>query len=227
MQAGTQALKGGRVAVRKMVFLAMLATIAFVVMLVGRVPVVMFLKYDPKDVIIAFGGLLFGPMSAFIVSLTVSLVEMFTVSDTGPIGLMMNILSTCAFACTASFIYKRDRSMKGAVTGLVSGVILMVAVMLLWNYLIAPFYMHVSREEVAALLIPAFLPFNVIKGGLNATLTLLIYKPLVKALRGSGLLPAREGEQDAPRGASAGVMIFSAVIFASCVLVILVMRGVI
>ena len=36
-----------------------------------------FLKYEPKDVIIALGGFIFGPVEAFLISLAVSIVEMF------------------------------------------------------------------------------------------------------------------------------------------------------
>lgn len=213
---------------RKLTMLAALSTIAYVLMVVGRIPIVLFLKYDPKDVIITFGGFLFGPLSAFLISLVVSFVEMFTVSDTGFIGLIMNVLSTCSFACTAAFFYKRRQTLRSAVIGLVAGVALTVAVMMLWNYLITPLYMHVSREDVAALLIPAFLPFNLIKGGLNATLTLLLYKPLVKALRGANLLPPREtAPAQASSKASMGVMLVSALVLITCLLVILVFRGVI
>ena len=53
----------------------------------------------------------------------------------------------------------------------------MAAVMLLWNYLIAPIYMGMPREAVAELLLPAFLPFNLIKGSINTAVTLLLYKP--------------------------------------------------
>ena len=59
----------------------------------------------------------------------------------------------------------------------------MAAVMLIWNYLVAPIYMGYPREAVAKLLIPAFLPFNLIKGGLNAAFTMLLYKPVVTVLR--------------------------------------------
>jgi riboflavin transporter FmnP len=59
----------------------------------------------------------------------------------------------------------------------------MVPVMLLWNYFIAPIYMGYPREAVVELLIPVFLPFNLIKGGLNAAVTLLLYKPVLTAWR--------------------------------------------
>lgn len=58
----------------------------------------------------------------------------------------------------------------------------MVLVMMLWNYLVAPLYMGIPREEVVKLLLPAFLPFNLIKGGLNAAITMLLYKPVVSVL---------------------------------------------
>ena len=54
--------------------------------------------------------------------------------------------------------------------------------MMLWNWLLTPLYMGVPREEVVKLLLPAFLPFNFIKGGLNAAITILLYKPALSAL---------------------------------------------
>lgn len=213
---------------RKITMIAVLSAIAYVVMVVGRIPVVMFLKYDPKDVIITIGGLIYGPLSAFIISLVVSFVEMITVSDTGPIGFIMNLLSSCAFACTAAVIYKRKKTIKSAMIGLVSGFLLATVAMLLWNYLITPLYMGYPREAVAAMLLPVFLPFNLLKWGINAALTMLLYKPLVKALRASNLIPTRE-EQEI-RGESKkltmGVLLVSAAILITCILVILVWQGV-
>ena len=55
--------------------------------------------------------------------------------------------------------------------------------MMLWNYLVAPLYMGMPREDIAALLLPAFLPFNLIKGGLNAAITMLLYKPVFLPLQ--------------------------------------------
>ncbi|SOY30602.1 hypothetical protein AMURIS_03333 [Acetatifactor muris] len=60
--------------------------------------------------------------------------------------------------------------------------------MLFWNYLITPVYMGYPREAVAELLIPVFLPFNLMKGGLNAAFTMILYKPVVTAFRCAHLL---------------------------------------
>jgi len=209
---------------KKLCILAMLSALAFVVMAVGRIPVVLFLKYDPKDVVITIGGFLFGPLAAFAVTVVVSFVEMVTVSDNGLIGLLMNIIAGCSFACTASFIYKKKRNLKGAVIGLVAACLFTTAVMLLWNFIITPLYMHVPREKVVELLVPAFLPFNLLKGGLNAALTMLLYKPVKAALQASRLLPPLEEPGD-KRKISLGVIIVSLVVLATCVLLVLVMQG--
>ena len=188
---------------KRITTIAMLCALAYVVMAVGRVPVVLFLKYDPKDVVITLGGLIWGPMTACLVSVLVSVLEMFTVSDTGILGCIMNILSTCAFACTASAIYRKKRTLAGAVAGLAAGCAVMVSAMLLWNYLITPIYQGLPREAVAAMLVPVFLPFNLVKGGMNMAATLLLYKPVVTALRRANLIPASEHSQ--PRRSSAVV----------------------
>ena len=46
---------------KKLTTIAMLCTITYVVMAVGRIPVVLFLKYDPSDVIVALSGFIWGP----------------------------------------------------------------------------------------------------------------------------------------------------------------------
>ena len=204
--------------------IAMLSAIAFLVMAVARfsvVPAAPFLKYDPKDVIIALGGLIWGPLTSFAVSFIVSVIEMLTVSDSGPIGCVMNIVSTCSFACTAAFIYKKMRTLKGAVIGLAVGSLTMVCVMLLWNYLLTPIYMGTPREVVASMLLPAFLPFNSLKAGLNAAFTFLLYKPIVTALRKSGYISMSEKKSEKK---PIGFMILAAAIIITCILIILSMN---
>lgn len=208
--------------VKKMVSLAMLAAIAYLIVSLVRIPVVLFLKYEPKDVIITIGGFLFGPMASFIVSAVVSLLEMVTISETGFIGCIMNLLSTCTFACTAALVYKKWHTLKGAIAGLALGSVLMVGAMLLWNWLVTPWYMGADRATVEGLLLPAFLPFNLLKAGLNSALTLSLYKPLVTTLRKIGLV---EAHPDSGKGSKAGVYIFAAALLITCILLLLVFQG--
>lgn len=211
--------------IKKMTMIAMISAIAYVVMVAIRIPVVMFLKYEPKDIIIVIGAFIYGPMAAFTSSLLVSFVEFLTVSDTGVIGLLMNVISTCSFACTAALVYKLRKSIKGAVLGLVTGTVVMCGMMLMWNYLITPLYMGVSRAEVVPLLLPAILPFNLLKGTLNTVITLLIYKPVVRALRRAGLIS--KGETATSERRNIIVMISALLILVVCIVVIFAFRGII
>ena len=214
---------------KQMVTMAMMAALAYLLMVVIRIPIVSFLKYEPKDVVITIGGFIFGPVSAFLISLIVSIVEMFTVSETGWIGAVMNLVSTCSFACTAALVYKKKHTLKGAVLGLVLGVVAMVIVMLLWNYLLTPIYMGYPREAVAAMLPTVFLPFNLLKGGLNAAITMLLYKPVVISLRKARLIPESSSSTHAEGGhkISTGVMLAAAAVLVTCILLALALAGVI
>ena len=209
---------------KKLTTVAMLCAITYVVMAVGRIPIVLFLKYDPSDVIVTLGGFIWGPMTSCIVSVVVAVIEMITVSETGILGCIMNIVQTLSFACTAAVIYKKKHTLSGAVIGLVSGWIISVFVMLLWNYLVTPLYMGYSREVVAEMLLPVFLPFNLLKGGLNASITFLLYKPVITALRKSGYVSSVE---NVTRSKHIGLILLAFLIIITCVLFILSMNEII
>ena len=210
---------------RKITTIGMLCAVTYVIMAVGQIPVVMFLKYDPSDVIVTLGGLIWGPMTSCIVSVVVASVEMVTVSSTGILGCIMNIVQTVSFACTASAIYRKKRTMSGAVIGLSAGCITSVLLMMLWNYLITPLYMGYSREAVAELLLPVFLPFNLLKSVLNAALTFVLYKPVITALRKGGY--AAMPEKESRRQKRNGMTLLAVLLIVTCVLIILAMNGMI
>ena len=181
---------------KKITAMGMFAALAYVVMLICKMLPPMFsafpfLSYDAKDVVIVVGGFVYGPIAAFMISLVVSVIEMLTVSDTNIIGCLMNVAAACAFACPASVVYSKVRSAKGAGIALTVGVICSVATMLILNYALTPLYMKIPRSTVVSLLVPAILPFNAIKYVLNASITLIIYKPFVKILRRTNLIEQR------------------------------------
>ena len=210
-----------------MAAVAMFSAVSFVAVLVSKVipNVAGFLSYEPKDAVIVIAGLLYGPLTSVLISLIVSFIEMITISSTGPYGFLMNVVSTCAFAVPAAWYYQKHRTQKDAVIGLVIGVLTMAAAMLLWNYIITPFYMGVPRATVAGMLMTVFLPFNLVKGGINAGLTLLLYKPVVNALRAAGLAqPSSSGK--AKGNFSAGFTLFAVAVLATFILLFLVMIGV-
>ena len=93
---------------RKLTATGMLCALAYVAVLVGRIPLVLFLKYDPKDVVIVIGGFIFGPLTSLAVSLIVSVVQMVTISANGILGCMMNVISSCSFAGMRKSIRRRN-----------------------------------------------------------------------------------------------------------------------
>lgn len=212
--------------VKKMVLLAMLAAVSYLsVALFPAITVVVMppLSYEPKDAIITIAGFLLEPLSAVIISFVVSLLEMVTVSKTGWIGAIMNFASTCSFAYIAALIYKKKHNLKGAILGLLAGCLTMISVMILWNWILTPMYSGWPRSAVEQMLIPVFLPFNALKAGLNTALVLAIYKPLTRALRQARLLPESSATH---KKAKPGVYILAGLLLATCVLLLLVMKGV-
>ena len=101
----------------------------------------------------------------------------------------------------------------------------MICVMLLWNYLVTPLYMGVPRDAVVELLLPAILPFNVLKAGLNAAFTFLLYKPVISALRHAHLVDAspKAGVKQTPWG----IILVACLIIITCILFILSLQGII
>ena len=75
------------------------------------------------------------------------------------------------------------------------------------------------------LLLPAFLPFNVIKSGLNAAITMILYKPVVTVLRRSDLIGS---ERDSEKmRINIGVLLAALMVIATCVLWILSINNII
>lgn len=214
-----------KMSTRYMAVIGMFTAVSFIAVLVGKIiPNVMFLSYEPKDAVIVIAGFIFGPMASAIITVLVSFIEMITISSTGPYGFIMNTISTCAFSVPAAWIYKKYRSQQGAVAGLAAGVVILAATMVMWNYIITPLYMGQPREVVAGMLATLFLPFNLIKGGINAGLALLLYKPVVGALRKAKLVEPSSSEHKGKF--SVGFTIFSLAVLVTFVLLFLAMIGV-
>lgn len=219
-------MKNQRFSTRYLAVCAMFTAIAFVMVLVSKVipNVAGFLSYEPKDAVIVIAGFIFGPLTCLFVSILTSLIEMLTISSTGIYGFLMNVVSTCAFTVPAAWFYQKHRTQKGAIAGLVIGVAVLAACMVLWNYIITPFYMGVDRSVVAGMLMSVFLPFNLVKGGLNAAITLLLYKPVVGALRKAHLVP--ESSSGRKGGFKLGFTLFVLAVLITFALLLLVMDGV-
>ena len=187
---------------KKMAIIAMFAAMSYVITVISHylhltiVPSVPFLTYDPKDIIICIGGFVLGPIPALIISIVVSFLEMITISTTGFYGFIMNIFSTCAFVIPAALIYKTKKSFMGAILSLVTGFVSVAISMTLWNIIITPIYMGVERTLLIKNFLWPIVIFNLVKTSVNVAAVLLLYKPIISALRAIKLVEKKEKKSD-------------------------------
>ena len=174
---------------RHMLMAALFVALAYVSRFVFHFNV-MFLTFEFKDAIITIGGMFLGPLWALGMSIATALIEFITISDTGVYGLIMNVSAAMAFSGVASLIYRCRRTLGGAIAGLSLGAVALVGVMLPLNLLVTPRYMGVSVGDVAALIPKLLFPFNLLKGIMNMAVALLLYKPVISALRSAHLAEA-------------------------------------
>ena len=172
---------------RKMLLAALFVALAYISRFIFHFNV-MFLTFEFKDAFLTVGGLILGPLWALGMSAATALIEFITISDTGVYGLLMNFFAAAAFSCVASLVYRYRRTLVGAGAGLALGAVALVAVMIPMNLIVTPHFMGVGVKDVIALLPKLLLPFNAVKGVMNASVVLLLYKPITRALRATGLL---------------------------------------
>ncbi|MBQ9416544.1 MAG: ECF transporter S component [Clostridia bacterium] len=210
--------------VRKVVAMAIFTALAYACEFILHINVG-FLTFDMKDAVITIAGLFYGPLAALIMSAVVSLLEFATISGTGLWGLLMNFVSTAAFACIASLIYRRRRTIGAAIAGLGGSVAGMTAVMIGMNLLITPIYLGTELEKVIESIPLLLLPFNIAKAVLNASLTLLFYKPVVTALRAAHFIQDGQREIKFTRKSVFVLVLGGALLVASVLFFILYLNG--
>ena len=142
------------------------------------VPGVEWLKYDPSGIVSLVAGFAYGPAAAVIVSVLGFLPHLFT----NPWGTLMAVLVALALSVPAALIYRRNKTRKGAVIGIIVGAIAALAVAIVGNVIVTPFYAHMTTAQVVALIVPALLPFNALKFTIHGVVTFLIYKPISNLL---------------------------------------------
>ena len=100
-----------------------------------------------------------------------------TVSASGGIyGIIMHIIATGTFVLVAGFLYQKHKTKKGALIALLCGVVAWGLIMMPANLIITPIFTGMPVEAIRGILLPIILPFNLIKAGINAVVTFLVYK---------------------------------------------------
>ncbi len=186
-----------KISVNKMVKLAILSTLAYVLMLIAfPLPFFpWFLQLDISEIPVLLAAFTMGPVAAIVVELVKNLLHLFNTYSFG-VGEIANFIVGISFVVPAAIIYKMRKSRLCAIIGLLSGMILMAAVASVANYFVMiPFYanlLHLPLEgvikfgtnvnsgivDLKSMVLFAIVPFNLLKGSVVSLILMLIYKKL-------------------------------------------------
>ncbi len=171
---------------RKTVALGLLGAISIVLVMVAHFPIfpaVAFLEYDPADVPIIIATFAFGPLSGFLLTTVVSILQGITVSSaSGVVGIIMHIFSTGSYCLAGGVVYKHNKTKKGAVIALILGTIASVIAMSLWNLIVTPRYLGIPTAAIIELM-PWIVLFNIIKSSVNSLIAYFVYKPVSNLIK--------------------------------------------
>lgn len=193
--------------IRIMVCVGMLAAISVMLMLAEfALPFIApsFYELDFSEVPILIGAFALGPVAGMLTELVKILLNLvINGTDTAFVGEFANFIFGCALVVPAALIYKRKKSRKNAIIGLIAGTIAMTAAAVFINALVLlPAYAKAFNMPVSAFVdmgaainpaidgiwtfvLLAVAPFNIIKGVLVSVITILLYKHVSPILKGS------------------------------------------
>lgn len=166
-----------------------------------------FIKLDLSNVVALFTGFALGPIPGILVCLIKDVIHLLIrgLGTTMGVGDVFDLVTSCTFVLTASLIYKKGRSKKSALIGSIAGIITYTAISLPLNYYVTyPIYAAAfgGMDAIMGAYQAIFpktsglfmalcifnVPFTIVKGILCTGVVMLIYKPLVTALRKNGLI---------------------------------------
>ncbi len=188
-----------RTNVRRMCMAAIMGVIAFVLLSVNfSIPVLSpFAEIDAAALPELIGGFVLGPVGAVQIILVKLVMKLLLVgTESMYTGEIQNLLLSLSFVLPAVLYYRRERSKKGAIMGLVLGSVCKIVVGVFTNlYLIFPFYISLYGMDWDAIVdmcaavnpwiknIPTMIafsivPFNVVSTALSSFITILVYKKI-------------------------------------------------
>ncbi|WP_332830826.1 ECF transporter S component [Clostridium perfringens] len=161
--------------------LSLLSAIAVILMYIDFpvIPIFPWLKIDLSDVPALMGAFAFGPLAGVIIELMKNLLILIVKgTGTGFVGEFANFLVGVALVWPAALVYKKNKTKKTAILGMVLGVLCIEVVGILANvYLLLPAYgMAMSKAELMQYVTVGLIPFNGIKSILVCGITYVLYK---------------------------------------------------
>lgn len=163
---------------RQLVTMALLCAIGVLLSFIEfpLIPGVTWLKYDASAMPAMVCGFAFGAGGGLAVGIAGAVIHGLLMADFS--GAVMNILVVIGFVVPAAVIYNHGRTFPRAIAGLVVSVICAVLMAVVGNLIITPSWLGVPLDAVIAMILPILTPFNLLKGVINAVLTLAIYKSI-------------------------------------------------
>lgn len=170
----------GRWSTRRIAVYALFVALSMAVSFIEfpLIPGVPWLKYDPSGIVCLVAGFAYGPAAAVLVSVLGFVPHVFA----DPWGSLMAIAVALAMSVPAALVYRRLRTRRGALIGIIAGAVVALVVAIIGNLLVTPIYADMTVEQVAAMIVPALLPFNLAKLAVHGVVTFLIYKPISNLL---------------------------------------------
>lgn len=150
------------------------------------IPAAPFLEYDMADVPILLSSLWLGPWWGLGILAVVSVIQAFLLGGNGWVGAVMHLVSSGVLVLIVGLICRKSRSIVRMIVAMCLGTLAMTALMIPLNLTLTVYFLGSPRGAVEALILPAIVPFNLIKASVNCVLTGLIYHALLPFLRKSG-----------------------------------------
>lgn len=175
----------------RLVLMAMYSAISVLAILFTRTPLIptaSFLVYDMADIPILIATLTLGGPAGALVLLTVCLIQAFLMGGDGLVGFVMHFVSTGAMVAIFALICKTSNNIKRLILSAILATLAMTIIMIPMNLWLTVVFMGTPRSVVVSMLIPAIIPFNLIKAGLNCILTIITFKlasPIINKIQKS------------------------------------------
>ncbi len=184
----------GRLSVEYMTRIALLTALSSILFLL-EIPVIAFYKLDFSNLPVLLGAFSMGPVPGLIILGLKALIGC-THSSSMMVGELADFLTGLFFILPAAIYYRKHKTRRGAIVGMVLGILCQVVVSVVINkFLMIPFYMNAFNMPIDViidmgrkaipfvdtewkLLLVVTAPFNLLKGFAISLVTALIYKPL-------------------------------------------------
>ena len=195
----TTARPKSRTEMRRLTMSAMMGAVAFALMYINvGIPVISpYAEFDLSALPELLAGFILGPLGAVLtITVKIALILVFKGTSSMYTGEVQNFILSLAYVLPAVYFYRRHRTKKGAILGLVLGSVISIIVAIFTNiYLIFPAYIALYGMNWEGIIetcgslnpwihdIPTFaafsvVPFNIISRGVTSLLAFVTYKKL-------------------------------------------------